>query len=242
MRYLITFSYDGSKFLGYQKQLEGKTVQGEIEKVLHNITKQDIKIHASGRTDRGVHAYNQKAHFDADINIPVENLKKALNSLLNKEIYVKTVENVSSDFHARFNVEEKIYTYKINLGEFNPLEKDYVYQYNKQLNIDNMKKASKCFIGTKSFKAFAKVNEEITDYVRTIKDVIIKEENEKLFITFIGTGFFRYQVRNMVGALIEVGNDKIKPEKIEEILLSEDRTKAPITASSVGLYLEDVKY
>ena len=122
MRYLITFSYDGSKFKGYQKQPRLKTVQGEIEKALKELNTDPVTIHGSGRTDAGVHAFNQKAHFDLDIDITEEKLHKALNSLLNDYIYIKKVEEVDSTFHARFNVSAKEYIYKINMGEYDPVK------------------------------------------------------------------------------------------------------------------------
>ena len=172
MRYLITFSYDGSKYKGYQKQPNEVTIQGELER-------------ASGRTDAGVHALNQKAHFDLDINITSEKLKIALNSLLPGDIYVKEVEEVDSDFHARFNVKEKEYIYKINVGEYNPLEKDYIYQCNKELDIDKMKEAIKYFEGTHDFKSFTKNNDEKDDYVRTIIKTGITIENDIITISFL---------------------------------------------------------
>ena len=141
MRYFITFSYDGSKFKGYQKQPKGRTVQGEIEKVLKKInSNKDISISASGRTDAGVHAYNQKAHFDMDKTIDLDKLKNSLNGLLPKDIYVKNVEIVDDNFHARFNVKAKEYIYKINMGEYDPIKKDYVYQYNKKLDVVEMER------------------------------------------------------------------------------------------------------
>ena len=133
MRYFMTFAYDGSKYKGYQVQPKEKTVQGEVEKALKKINGgKRVVIHASGRTDAGVHAYNQKAHFDLDMkNITPEKLKDGLNSLLPKDIYIKHIEIVPDDFHARYNVKAKEYIYIINMGEYNPIEKDYVYQYNK---------------------------------------------------------------------------------------------------------------
>src|SRR5690606_35433988 len=111
-------------------------------------TNEDIPIYASGRTDALVHALNQKAHFDLDINIETENLLKAMNSLLPKDIYIKKIEEVSPDFHARFNVKAKEYIYIINTNEYNPLEKDYVYQHNKRLDIVEMQRALKYLEGT----------------------------------------------------------------------------------------------
>lgn len=246
MRYLITFAYDGSKYKGYQKQPRVKTIQGELERALKEINNdKQVDVSASGRTDAKVHAYNQKAHFDLDIKITCDKLKQALNSLIPGDIYVKSVVEVKDDFHARFNVKAKEYIYKINMGEYNPLEKDYVYQYNKRLDLVEMERALKYLEGEHDFKSFSKTDDEKEDYVRTIIQTnIIREIKDvnHFTISFLGTGFLRYQVRNMVGLLIEIGEGKRKSEDILEILDAKDRRKAGITAPGEGLYLKDVFY
>lgn len=246
MRYLITFAYDGSKYKGYQKQPRVKTIQGELERALKEINNdKQVDVSASGRTDAKVHAYNQKAHFDLDIKITCDKLKQALNSLIPGDIYVKSVVEVKDDFHARFNVKAKEYIYKINMGEYNPLEKDYVYQYNKRLDLVEMERALKYLEGEHDFKSFSKADDEKEDYVRTIIQTnIIREIKDvnHFTISFLGTGFLRYQVRNMVGLLIEIGEGKRKSEDILEILEAKDRRKVGITAPGEGLYLKDVFY
>lgn len=246
MRYLITFSYDGTNYSGYQKQPNAVTIQGTLESVLTKInSNKQVLVSASGRTDAHVHALGQKAHFDLDISITPIALKKALNSLLPGDIYVKNVEEVDSSFHARFDVKGKEYMYIINIGEYNPIERNYVYQYNKNLDIDAMKEAISYFVGRKDFKAFTKVDEEKEDYIREIyKATISLDENNKnhMVIQFIGSGFLRYMVRNMVGILIEVGEGKREASCILHILDSRDRTKAGKTAPAEGLYLKNVFY
>lgn len=246
MRYLITFSYDGSKYKGYQKQPRLKTIQSEIEKALKSInSNKEVSIHASGRTDALVHALNQRAHFDLEKEISCEKLQKSLNGLLSDYIYIKKVEQVQDSFHARFNVRAKEYVYKINMGEYDPIERDYVYQYNKRLDLVEMERALKYLEGTHDFKSFSKADEEKEDFVRTIVQTNlirnIKNVN-KFTISFVGTGFLRYQVRNMVGLLIEIGEGKRKSEDVLSILDAKDRRKAGITAPPEGLYLKDVYY
>ena len=246
MKYLITFSYDGSGYNGYQKQPKKKTIQGELEKALKKINKDNkVSVHASGRTDAGVHANNQKAHFTLDINIKPENLQKALNSLTPSDIYIKRVESVDDKFHARFDVKAKEYVYKINMGEYDPIERNYVYQYNKKLDVVEMERALKYLEGEHDFKSFSKATEEKEDYVRKIVQTnlirTLKNVN-KIEIVFLGTGFLRYQVRNMVGTLIEIGEGKRKSEDIIDILNAKDRRKAGKTANTEGLYLNDVFY
>ncbi len=247
MRYFMTFAYDGSKYKGYQKQPKGKTVQNEIEKALTTINGGEaVSIHASGRTDAGVHALNQKAHFDLDMkHITPEKLKDGLNSLIPKDIYIKHIEIVPDDFHARYNAKAKEYIYKINMGEYDPIEKDYVYQYNKKLDVAEIERALKYLEGTHNFKSFTKGDEDKEDYTRTIVQTNLIRNMKtlnKITLSFLGTGFMRYMVRNMVGTLIEIGEGKRKSEEIIDIIKAEDRTKAGKTANPEGLYLKDVLY
>ena len=246
MRYLITISYDGTDFSGYQKQPKERTVQSELEKALKEINGgKKVDVHASGRTDAGVHAINQKAHFEIDKKIETDKLLRGINSLLPEDIYVKSIKEVSDDFHARFNAIGKEYIYIINMGEYNPLERNYVYQYGKRLDLSAMERGLKYLEGEHNFKSFTKSNDEIEDYVRKISQTSIVRDSKdmnKIIITFVGTGFLRYMVRNMVGLIIEIGEGKRKPEDIIRILKEEDRTFAGKTAPACGLYLRNVFY
>ena len=153
MRYLISISYDGSKYNGYQKQPDGNTIQDKLEEVLTTINdNKKVSVSASGRTDSGVHALNQKAHFDLKIKIASDSLKRAMNSLLPKDIYIRDCVTVDDDFHARFDVKAKEYIYKINMGEYDPISKDYVYQYCKKLDVVEMERALKYLEGTLKIK------------------------------------------------------------------------------------------
>lgn len=246
MRYFITFSYDGSKYKGYQKQPRVKTIQAEIEKALKKINGgTPVDLVASGRTDAGVHAYNQRAHFDLNKKIPCEKIMQGLNSLIPDDIYVKSVHEVKDTFHARFNVKAKEYIYKINMGEYNPVEKDYVYQYNKKLDIPEMERALKYIEGEHDFRSFVKIDEEKENYVRNIVHTSLTRDIKNvnyITISFLGTGFMRYMVRNLVGILIEIGEGKYKSEDIIRILESRDRKEAGMCAPACGLYLNDVYY
>lgn len=246
MRYLITISYDGTGFAGYQKQPKERTVQGELEKALKEINDgKKVEVSASGRTDAGVHAMAQRVTFDLKVNITAEKLAKGLNSLLPKDIYVRKTEMVDDNFHARFSAIGKEYIYIINIGEYNPLERNYVYQYNKKLDIVEMERALKYLEGTHNFKSFTKTDEEKDDYVRTLSQTnLIRDPKDlnKITLVFVGTGFLRYMVRNMVGTLIEVGEGKRKSEEIIEIIKKEDRRYAGKTANPEGLYLKNVFY
>lgn len=246
MKYLITIAYDGTLFSGYQKQPRERTVQGELEKALKEINGgKKVTAHASGRTDAKVHAMAQKVHFDLDTKITVDKLEKALNSLLPEDIYVKKAEEVNDDFHARFSAIGKEYIYILNMGEYNPLERNYVYQHNKKLDVVEMERAMKYLEGTHNFKSFTKADEEKEDYVRTISQTnLIRDTKDvnKITLVFVGTGFLRYMVRNIVGTLIEVGEGKRRSEEVIDILRKEDRKVAGKTANAEGLYLKNVFY
>lgn len=244
----MTFSYDGTNYKGYQKQPNEQTIQGELEEKLTMInSNQQVEIHASGRTDAHVHALNQKAHFDLEKEIDPDKLKDSLNKLVADDIYIKNIVVVDDNFHARFDVKAKEYIYKINVGEYNPIEKNYVYQYNRRLDVVAMERALKYLEGTHDFKAFAKLTSDNAnnDCVRTVVQANLyrnlKDVN-KITISILGTGFMRYMVRNIVGTLIEVGQGKRKSEDIISILDSKNRQEAGATAAPEGLYLKDVFY
>ena len=242
MRYLLTFSYDGTNFYGYQKQPNKRTIQEEIEKVLSQISNNKITISASGRTDAKVHALNQKAHFDSDVNYDLDKLKNSMNKMLPSDIYIKDVKQVNDDFHARFNVVKKEYIYKLNVGNYNPLDRNYIYQYNNELNLEEINKSVKYFIGTHNFKSVTKADVEEKDYIRTIYDIKLEKKDNIITFTFIGSGFLRYMIRNIMGLLISVGENKIKSHDIKDILEKEDRKEASKTAPPEGLYLSNVYY
>lgn len=243
MRYLIKFSYDGTNFYGYQKQPGKRTVEGELEKALFDINNhKETRIFSSGRTDRGVHALGQTAHFDLDVNITEYKLKCALNSLIPEDIHVIEAKVVDNEFHARFMVDKKTYKYYLNMGEYNPLQRNSIYQYNKLLNVDKMKKAIKDFIGTYDFKVFASREVIKESYIRTIYDANIEIENDMVIFSFTGNGFMKYQVRNMVGTLIKIGKGKIEDNSIKKLLNKEQDEKIVSTAKPEGLYLMEVSY
>lgn len=240
MRYLISISYDGSKFNGFQRLKENNSIQKLIEDALTKINKKEVAIKGAGRTDRGVHALDQKAHFDLDINITPNGLKKAINSLVKPFVYITDCIEVDDNFHARFNVRKKTYIYKINLGDYNPILSDYVNQEVKDLDINLMKKAGKEFLGIHNFKNF--VSGQRDNYEAIIYSIKFKKINNILEIEFTGKSFYRYMVRNLVGALIEVGKHKIDSKYIKNMLENHENEMILPTAPSCGLYLKQIKY
>lgn len=242
MRYLIRFSYDGTSYNGFQKQKRDKnTIQGKIEEALKYINNgKDTKLTASGRTDKGVHAMDQCAHTDIDVNITPYKLKRALNSLLEDDIHIISVEEANNEFHARYMVKKKTYMYIINTGEYNPVNRNSVYQLNKKLDVDKMNKTIKDFIGKHDFSSFCSNEDKKEDCNKEIYDAYIKEEGDLIFIYFTGNGFLKYMVRTMVGYLIEIGLNKRDNDIKERFKLSK-REKIR-TANPEGLYLYKVEY
>ena len=243
MRYLLKFSYDGSNFSGFQKQKGHRTVEEELETALTRINNdKKTKVVATGRTDKGVHALCQYGHADIDVEISCYKLKRAMNSYLPNDIHIISTVAVDKDFHARYNVKSKKYKYLINIGEYNPIERNYIYQHNRNLNIKAMKEGINYFLGEHDFRAFVKDNKEKDNCIRIITKVEIEKDNDMIIISFEGNGFLQYQVRNMVGTLIKVGEEKIEPINVKEILDSKKRPPSTKTAPAEGLYLVDVKY
>lgn len=239
MRYLIRFSYDGTKFHGFQRQKDVKNVQGTMEKALSKVLEEEIVIKGSGRTDAGVHAIDQCAHFDTSKKITKEDIK-LINVLLKKEIIINSWKLVNDSFHARHSVLKKTYLYKVNTGKSKEKYDGYYYQIKGNLNLSKMKDASKLFIGTHDFRNF--VSGPRIDYVSAIYKIKIKKYGDIIEFYFTGIGFYRYMVRHLVGALVMVGKEKIDIHVIENMLSNVEFDKKLAVAPPEGLYLYKIKY
>jgi len=240
MRFKCKVSYDGTLFHGFQAQNNQRTIQGVIEEALLEICKRKIRIHPSGRTDKGAHALGQVFHFDTEINIADWSLKKAINSLLPSDVYIKDVKIASDDFHARYDAKSKEYRYIIDLNEYNPLENNYRYFYKYKIDSKKIKDASKIFVGRHDFNAFTKTKNKNT--IRTIYSIDFKTKNNVIYLDFHGDGFLHNMVRIIVGMLLEVGRGKIDKADLKHILESKNRQLALKIVPASGLYLVNVKY
>ena len=240
MKYLLKCSYDGSKFYGFQRLNNLNTVQKCLEDALTIINKKSVTIKGAGRTDRGVHAHKQAVSFELDYEIDVDRLKRAINSIVNPYINVVDVYNVDNSFHARFSVKEKKYVYKINMGEFNIFDVDYIYQLNQNLDIDLMNEASKYLLGVNNYRNF--VSGDRDNYMNQVTSIDFNLDNNILSITFTGKSFYRYMVRNIVGVLIKVGLKKINIEEVKDRVENFNESFTYYTAPACGLYLLDVVY
>lgn len=245
MKYKCIVSYDGYSFNGYQKQKHDKnTIQESIENVLSTIFKEKITIYGSGRTDKQVHALGQVFHFESDKIVPVNNLKKACNEMLVDSIKILSCEVVDDSFHARYSSHSKVYVYKIKKGEnINVFDNRYYCYIKESIDVLLLKKASALFIGKHNFKNFTTNKiEEVESFEKTIFDVKVKDSKDKIEITFYGSGFLRYQVRMMVGALLVVSTNKKDISFIENLLKDSVDEKCSYKAKPQGLYLKKVIY
>jgi len=237
-------SYDGTLFNGYQVQPNQRTVQIDFEKVLTKMHKGNpIRIHASGRTDTGVHAVGQVIHFDSEYALQPEQWKRALNAQLPKDINVRHVEIVDDNFHSRFDVVQKEYRYFIwNEKDENVFSRNHHYFFPFDLNIDKMQEALDCLLGTHDFSSFCASNTDIKDKVRTIYKGSINKTDQGIVIALVGNGFLYNMVRIIVGTLIEVGQGKRDVKSVKNALLARDRAKAGKTSPPNGLFLWKVDY
>lgn len=239
----LTIEYDGKEFNGWQKQPNKLNIQGTIEKVLEEITGEEVELNASGRTDAGVHALGQVANFKTNSKLPIEKFAIALNSKLKKSIVIRKAEEVEESFHSRYNCKKKTYRYIINNSEFGTaIYRNLEYIVPQKLDIEAMKKAIKFFEGEHDFKAFKSSGTSSKSSVRTIYKAIIKEENEKIIIELTGNGFLYNMVRIISGTIVDVGLGKIKAEEIPQIIEEGNRQKAGKTLPPQGLYLVSVEY
>lgn len=243
MRIKVTLMYDGSAFNGWQIQPNSHTIQGELQDILKSITRDDITIYGSGRTDAGVHALGQVFHFDTTMNLPTKAWLALLNNNSSEAISIVSVEQVDSIFHARFDAIGKIYEYRLNMGPYNPFERNTVFQLNRQLDIESMKHAMQHFIGTHDFSTYNKRSlQEVPDQVRTIHSFELIQEGNQLLFRIEGTGFLRHMVRMIVGSVVAVGMGKITPDTVKINLDLKDKTVSKYNIDPCGLYLVKVKY
>lgn len=240
MRYLMYCSYDGSNYYGFQSQVNHLGIQEVIEKSINNMTQQKVKIHSAGRTDKGVHAYEQAFHVDIIGDFDLDRMRVAINKRLPEDIRILKIKIVKDDFHARHDAQAKKYVYKMSKKPLTAFQSKY-YTYVHNLDYELMKHATRLFIGTHDFKGFCeKVIGKPT--VKTIFDIKIIETTSTISFEFFGNSFLKYMVRSMMGTLIEIGQHKKQHEVITLNLTNPDRTLAGKTAPAKGLYLKKIYY
>ncbi|MBN1223664.1 MAG: tRNA pseudouridine(38-40) synthase TruA [Candidatus Aminicenantes bacterium] len=237
----IVISYDGTDYFGWQRQKKQRTIQGEIEDSLEKILSKKIPVIGSGRTDAGVHARGQTAHFKADTHLHEKELLQALNGTLPRDIRIVSLHKISFDFNARKSAKSKIYRYRIcNSPVISPFILRYVLHWPSPLDIAAMEDAAARFIREADFTPFSS-NRELYPVRRIMRSECIKRGTE-IVTTVEANGFLRYMVRSIVGTLIEVGRGRMLPEDIEILFRNKMRSRHSPTAPAKGLCLVKVKY
>ena len=243
-RYKMVVEYDGTDFCGWQKQDDGVSVQGELEKALSVFAHEDVNIAGAGRTDAGVHAYGQVASFDLASDLDPFKMRESFNALVRpKAISVLSVEKVSDDFHARFSAMERQYIYKIlNRQAPAALDRNRVWHIMQPLDVDAMKQAAQLLLGKHDFSTFRSSECQAKSPVKTLDELTITRRGEYIFFFVRARSFLHHQVRNMVGSLVMVGQGKWTVEDFHQAFEACDRTKGGMTAPACGLYFNSVKY
>ena len=243
-RYKLKIEYDGTKFVGWQFQKNGLSIQEVLQKAVFNLSKEKVVITGAGRTDSGVHALEQVAHFDLKKKIKKENFLPGLNQHIgSNSIVIIKVNKVSKKFHSRFGAKARTYQYVIiNRQAPLALEKNKAWHVRKKLNIDNMKKGAKLLLGTHDFSTFRSSSCGAKSPIKTMKKVSVKKEKDKITLRFISKSFLQQQVRSMVGCLKYLGEGKWNVSDFKKSFKSKNRLKCASPAPARGLYLTKIKY
>ncbi len=243
MRIKLTIEYDGTSFCGWQIQPNGISVQGTITEAIKKITGEDVKLIGSGRTDSGVHAEGQIAHFDTDSSVPPEKFASALNAVLPEDVKIVKSEKVSDDFNARFSAKKKTYEYRMYVSEYSkPLKCRYAVWVNYPLDVKKMNEAAQAFVGTHDFRCFLAANSSVESTVRTIYRAEVFNRGDEIVFSVTGNGFLYNMVRIMAGTLVAAGGGKICAGDVEKIISGKDRNAAGKTMPACGLTLKSVEY
>lgn len=247
-RFKLTIEYRGTDYCGWQTQGQGeKTIQETLENAIFGFSNQRVKLTGAGRTDSGVHARGQVAHFDFDNSrheMSGYELAKAINAFLkNESISVVTAEEVDGEFHARFGAKKKLYTYSILNRPAKPaIDNELVWHIGRELDIDLMQKAANYLIGTHDFTSFRAAMCQAKSPIKTIDDLKVEKNGDFLFIHAFGQSFLHHMVRNIAGTLVLVGEGKWQPEDVRDALNAKERAAAGITAPPGGLCLIHISY
>ena len=243
-RYKIKIEYDGTPFVGWQFQKNGTSVQKILQDAIFLFSQEKTVVNGAGRTDSGVHAEEQVAHFDLKKKIEKKKFIKGVNKYIgNYPISVLEVRKVSRKFHSRYDAKQRVYRYIIvNRSSRLSLLKNKAWHISKNLNILKMKKGSKMLVGTHDFSTFRSSSCSANSPIKTLKKAKIKKRNNKIFIDFVSKSFLQQQVRSMVGCLKYLGEGKWSLKKFQKVFLSKTRSNCAPPAPAQGLYLAKIKY
>lgn len=237
----LTIEYDGTDFVGWQSQAEGRTVQDEITKVLEQVLQRPTTIIGAGRTDSGVHARGQVASLRTESQLGTGSLLSALNGLLPDDIVIRSVEEMPPDFHARYSARERVYRYTISLVPA-AVGRRYQWYVKYDLHPDSMMQAAAAVVGSHDFEAFSRFDPEAKHYLCTINSSAWTASQDRLQYEIVGNRFVHGMVRALVGTMVDVGRGYTSLDGFAEILGSGDRRRAGMAAPAQGLVLEEVRY
>ncbi|MDO5649489.1 MAG: tRNA pseudouridine(38-40) synthase TruA [Gallicola sp.] len=239
----LTIQYDGSYFYGWQYQKNLPSVQGSIMDALEKLFLEEVKLMGAGRTDVGVHAMAQVAHFKTRKDHELYHIVSGLNHYLPVGVQITKAEEMEEDFHSRFSAKSKTYRYYLRRERYlHPMYRNYRGHVYGVFDVDKMRQAAEILLGTHDFSSFQTQKEEKVNPVRTLDVLTIQEEGNEVVFEFQGESFLHNMVRNIVGSLIEVGRGRKEREWIEEVLEKKHRKYAGPTVKAGGLYLWEIKY
>ncbi len=240
-RYRIVVEYDGSDFVGWQLQPNGRSVQGALEQALQKLFSASVRIHGAGRTDAGVHATGQVAHFDIDRDLDGDTMARALNAELPPDVTVHRAAQVADDFHARFSASSRSYCYTIAHGR-NSLHRRTQWMLYAGIDHDAIRQSIPCLRGTHDFTTFSKLMPDMEHHYCHVFDAAWEQDGEITRFHIRANRFLHGMVRCLVGGLVQVGRRKLSPEGFAQLLALRDRGHAPMLAPPQGLVLTRVGY
>jgi tRNA pseudouridine38-40 synthase len=243
MKYRITLAYDGTDYFGWQTQVNQPTIQARLGAALEKFEGEPVTVHGAGRTDAGAHAEGQVVSFRLSREWEGQDLRRALNGNLPPEIRVLDASRVDEEFHARFDAKGKTYRYQAYLAEvMDPFLFRYAWHFPYALDVERLMEESKILLGEHDFSAFTIADCEAKSFTRTITEIRVEREGDLLKIFFSGDGFLRYQIRTMVGALVESNRGRLKTGSLAELMERKERAGAGAAAPARGLTLMKVEY
>ena len=243
-RYKIKIEYDGTSFVGWQFQKNGPSIQQAIQEAIFNLSKERVIITGAGRTDSGVHALAQVAHFDLKKKIKKKKLLPAINQNIgNKPITILKINKTSKKFHARFDAKKRTYQYiVVNRQSPLTLQKNKAWHIRKKLDLKAMKKGAKLLLGTHDFSTFRAASCGAKSPIKTMEKILIKKNKDKITLQFTSRSFLQQQVRSMVGCLKYLGEGKWNLNDFKNSFKSANRSKCAPPAPACGLYLKNINY
>lgn len=243
MRYMLRVAYDGTEYCGWQVQPGQRTVEGTLKSALDKLMGKDVPMIGASRTDAGVHAEGNVAVFDCDTTIPADKIKYALNNMLPEDVVVVESKQVDDNFHPRHCDCRKTYQYRIlNTQMPDPNRRRNTYFYRRKLDMEAMRAATDCIVGTHDFACFMAAGSQVTDTVRTVYSLELAKIDDVITMTIQGNGFLYNMVRIIAGTLIQVGRGQLEPGQIADIIKKGERKNAGPTAPAKGLTLKVIDY